>query len=221
MGNIRIHSYPLSDEPVRVMTSGNASLFRGVPDWVYEAEVFSADYALWWSPDSSKVAYLRFDETAVDEFSFPIYNPTEDSYAVVPYPDSVTMKYPKPGYSNPLVSVHVFQLDGYLSSMHQAGSSANLNTTQVAQQSTVELSWDGRQTADNSIIAEIAWVSPNALLIKEVTRAAEDGSIVYFDLGKQPANIGKIVRKLGKEGEQGDEGWIDAVGPCLYTKGVG
>ncbi|KAI0794726.1 dipeptidyl aminopeptidase [Fomes fomentarius] len=200
------------DEPVRVTTSGNASLFHGVPDWVYEEEVFSADYALWWSPDSSKVAYLRFDETAVDEFSFPIYNPTEDSYAVVPYPDSVTMKYPKPGYNNPLVSVHVFQLDGYLSSMHQAGSSANLNTTQVAQQSTVELSWDGRQTADNSIIAEIAWVSPSALLIKEVTRAAEDGSIVYFDLGKQPANIGKIVRKLGKKGEQGDEGWIEAVG---------
>ncbi len=194
MGNIRIHSCPLSDEPVRVTTSGNASLFHGVPDWVYEEEIFSADYALWWSPDSSKVTYLRFDETAVDEFSFPIYNPTEDSYAVVPYPDSVMMKYPKPGYNNPLVSVHVFQLDGYLSSMHQAGSSANLNQTQVAQQSTVELSWDGRQTADNSIIAEIAWVSPNALLIKEVTRAAEDGSIVYFDLSKQPANIGKIFR---------------------------
>ncbi|KAI0737309.1 dipeptidyl aminopeptidase [Daedaleopsis nitida] len=198
------------DSPVRITTSGNASLFHGVPDWVYEEEVFSADYALWWSPDSSKLAFLRFDETAVDEFTFPIYNPTEDSYAVVPYPDSVTMKYPKPGYNNPLVSVHVFQLDSFLSSVRQAGSSSNLNTTEVAMDATLELSWDGRQAADNSIIAEIAWVSPSALLVKEVTRAAEDGSIVYFDLSKQPRNIGKIVRKLGKNGEQGDDGWIDA-----------
>ena len=59
---------------MRVTTSGNASLFHGVPDWVYEEEVFSADFALWWAPDASKLAFLAFDETAVDEFTFPIYN---------------------------------------------------------------------------------------------------------------------------------------------------
>ena len=204
---------------MRVTTSGNASLFHGVPDWVYEEEVFSADYALWWSPDSSKVAFLRFDETAVDEFTFPIYNPSEDSYAVVPYPDTVTMKYPKPGYNNPLVSVHVFEMDSYLSSVRQAGSPSNINTTQIAQQATIELTWDGRQAADNSIIAEVAWVSPSALLIKEVTRAAQAGSIIYFDLSKQPSNVGKAVRKLGKDGEQGDDGWIESVRPREYATG--
>ncbi|RPD57299.1 dipeptidyl aminopeptidase [Lentinus tigrinus ALCF2SS1-7] len=213
------------DMPVRVTTSGNASLFHGVPDWVYEEEVFSADFTLWWAPDSSKLAFLAFDETAVDEFTFPIYNPTEDSYAVVPYPDSVTMKYPKPGYNNPLVSVHVFQMDEYLSSVRQAGGASNVNTTDVAQEATLELNWDGRQAADNSIIAEVAWVSPSTLLVKEVTRAAEDGSVVFFDLNTQPANIGKIVRELGRNGEQGDDGWIDAtqaiypIGPELSPTG--
>ncbi len=178
---------------------------------MYEEEVFSADFALWWAPDSSKLAFLAFDETSVDEFSFPIYNPTEDSYAVIPYPDSVTMKYPKPGYSNPLVSVHVFQMDEYLSNVRQAGGVSNVNATVIAQEATLELSWDGRQAADNSVIAEIAWVSPSALLVKEVTRAAEDGSVVYFDLSSQPANIGKVVRRLGKDGEQGDDGWIESV----------
>ena len=196
---------------MRVTTSGNASLFHGVPDWVYEEEVFSADFALWWAPDASKLAFLAFDETAVDEFTFPIYNPTEDSYAVIPYPDSVTMKYPKPGYKNPLVSVHVFEMDKYRASVRQAGGASNVNTTDIAKEATLELSWDGRQAADNSIIAEVAWVSPSALLVKEVTRAAEEGSVVFFDLNTQPANVGKVVRALGKNGEQGDEGWIDSV----------
>ena len=65
--------------------TGNSSLFHGVPDWVYEEEIFSSNFALWWAPDSSKIAFLSFDETAVPEFSFPIYNPTEDATAVVPY----------------------------------------------------------------------------------------------------------------------------------------
>ncbi|KAI0351315.1 dipeptidyl aminopeptidase [Trametes cingulata] len=197
-----------TDSPIRVTTSGNASLFHGVPDWVYEEEVFSADYALWWAPDASKVAFLRFDETAVDEYTYPVYNPTEDAHTVVPYPDHVVMKYPKPGYNNPLVSVHVFQLNAYLDTMRELGSGAN--RTEVAQGATVELLWEGRQAANNSIISEVAWVAKDALLVREVTRSAEDGSVVYFDLTKEPVNVGTIVRKLGKHGEQGDDGWIDA-----------
>lgn len=201
---------------VRVTTSGNASLFHGVPDWVYEEEVFSADYALWWAPDASKVAFLRFDETTVDEYTFPVYNPTENANTVVPYPDHVVMKYPKPGYDNPLVSLHVFQLDEYLATVQEIGSGAN--TTAVAQGATLELRWDGRQAPNNSIISEVAWVSGSALLVREVTRAAENGSVVFFDLSNKPGNVGKVVRKLGREGEQGDDGWIDAVcsPPIVY-----
>ncbi|KAH9893599.1 dipeptidyl aminopeptidase [Cubamyces lactineus] len=195
--------------PIRVTTSGNASLFHGVPDWVYEEEVFSSDYALWWSPDASKVAFLRFDETAVDEYTYPVYNPTDDSHTVVPYPDHVVMKYPKPGYNNPLVSVHVFQLDEYLETMQELGSSAN--GTEVAQGATLELEWEGRQAANNSIISEVAWLADNTLLVREVTRAAENGSVVFFDLGNDPANVGQVVRKLGKHGEQGDDGWVDPI----------
>ncbi|KAI0676150.1 dipeptidyl aminopeptidase [Trametes maxima] len=197
-----------TESPIRVTASGNASLFNGVPDWVYEEEVFSADYALWWSPDASKVAFLTSDETAVDEYTYPVYNPSEDSHTVVPYPDHVVMKYPKPGYNNPLVSVHVFQLDEYQDAIRELGSGAN--RTQVAQGATLELRWDGRQAANNSVISEVAWVGEKALLVKEVTRAAENGSVVYFDLSKGRANEGTVVRKLGKNGEEGDSGWIDS-----------
>jgi dipeptidyl aminopeptidase len=180
-------------DPIRITTSGNASLFHGVPDWVYEEEIFSRDYALWWSPDSSKVAFLRLDETLVDEYTFPIYNPTEDNDAVIPYTTDVVMKYPKPGYPNPLVSVHVFDLARFL--------------TDAA---TLTLDWDGRQNPENSVILEVAWIDGSTLIVKEVNRNADDGSVVLFDLDAQESrSVGSVVRKLGKNGEEGDDGWID------------
>lgn len=189
--------------PIRVTTSGNASLFHGVPDWVYEEEVFGSDHTLWWSPDTSKIAFLALDETAVPEFTFPIYNPTNDNDAINPYTDDVVMKYPKPGYPNPLASVHVFDLSEYLAQ----------GLTSAAE-STVTLEWDGRHPSNDSIIQEVAWIGNTTLILKEVNRNADDGSVVLFELNTSNLlrNRGKVVRKIGKRGEQGDDGWIDHVG---------
>ena len=190
-------------------TTGNASLFNGVPDWVYEEEVFSSDYVLWWSPDSSKLAFLSLDETAVPEFSFPIYNPTDNNSAVVPYTHDVVMKYPKPGYPNPLVTVHVFDVKSYLAEDAKLGLPAT--------DSTLTLDWDGRHPMDDSIIQEVAWVGNTTLILKEVNRNADDGSVILFELdsSNQFRHRGKVVRKLGKHGEQGDDGWIDHVSVIL------
>ena len=190
--------YEPSTHPIRVTTSGNASLFHGVPDWVYEEEVFGSDYALWWSPDSKKVAFLALDETLVEEYTFPIYNPTSNASTVVPYTKEVVMKYPKPGYANPTVSVRVFDLQQY----QVSGLSAA--------EATFELDWPDRQLKNDSIVMEVAWVGDGTLLIQEVNRAADDGSVVLFDIEKDGAQ-GRVVRKKGKNGEEGDEGWIDAV----------
>ena len=193
---------------MRITNNGNTSVFNGVNDWVYEEEVYSSPLALWWSPNSEKVAFLSLDETAVDEFTYPVYNPSEDSHTVVPYPGHVTMKYPKPGYNNPLVSIHIFEMDRYLTDI---GASQNANTTLVAERSTLILDWEGRYPVNDSVIAEIAWVGNTTLLVKEVTRSADNGSVVLFDLQNGATNVGTVVRKLGKSGEQGDDGWIDEV----------
>ncbi|KAF9233855.1 dipeptidyl aminopeptidase [Melanogaster broomeanus] len=198
-----------STSPIRVTTTGNASLFNGVPDWIYEEEVLSQDFALWWSPDSSKVAFLCLDETAVEEYRFPIYNPTEDSYAVVPYTEDVVIKYPKPGYSNPLASVHVFDLADYLTQSESAlDSSAD----------TVELKWADSFPLNNSIISQIAWLDESTLVLKEVTRAADHGNVVLFDLDVASSGgtaTGTVVRKLGIDGEEDDGGWIES-GQNIY-----
>ncbi|KAG2012084.1 dipeptidyl-peptidase and tripeptidyl-peptidase, variant 5 [Coprinopsis cinerea AmutBmut pab1-1] len=195
-----------SAEHIRVTTTGNATFFHGVPDWVYEEEVFSGDHALWFSPDSSKIAFLSFDETEVPEFTFPIYNPTEDATTVNPYTTEVVMKYPKPGYPNPIVSVHVFDLERYLNEHEGSGGP---DGTEV-----LTLDWPNRQAANNSVIMEIAWLSNSSLIVKEVNRNADDGHAILFDLSNEESvrarATGQIVRKLGKDGEQGDDGWIDA-----------
>ncbi|KAG6865647.1 hypothetical protein C0991_000566 [Blastosporella zonata] len=189
--------------PIRVTSSGNASLFHGVPDWVYEEEIFSSDFALWWSPDSTKLAFLVFDETAVDEYNFSIYNPTEDNNAVIPYTSDVVMKYPKPGYNNPLVSVHVFDL-----AQHLVDSSIEADFP--AAENTYELEWPDRHPTNDSVVLEVTWVGNSELILKEVNRNADDGNVVLFDLTEPMSRTqGQVVRKLGKDGEQGDKGWID------------
>ena len=71
-------------------------------DWVYEEE-FGFVRAFDWSADSNSIAFMRFDETDVPEFSMDIYG--QDLYQY-PY----TFKYPKAGEKNAKVSLHHYQL---------------------------------------------------------------------------------------------------------------
>ena len=73
---------------------------NGWGDWVYEEEFSKADY-FDWSPNSQYLAYVRFDETRVKEY-------TLDFYKGELYPEKYTFKYPKAGEDNSLVSVHIF-----------------------------------------------------------------------------------------------------------------
>ena len=85
-------------------------IINGIPDWVYEEE-FSYSKAFAWSPDSKFLAYVRFDETQVKEYGMPMYlgkNPTLKENT--PYPSEYTIKYPKAGEENAVVSVHSYDI---------------------------------------------------------------------------------------------------------------
>jgi len=85
-------------------------IINGTPDWVYEEE-FGINKAFWWSPDSKFLAYLRFDETEVPEYKMTMYageNPTLEENTT--YPGFKTVKYPKAGEKNSLVSVKTYEL---------------------------------------------------------------------------------------------------------------
>lgn len=78
-------------------------IINGATDWVYEEE-FSFDIAFAWSPDGTKLGYLRFDERAVPEYDMPLYQKN------VAYPVSFSFKYPKVGENNAIVSAHIYNL---------------------------------------------------------------------------------------------------------------
>ncbi len=78
-------------------------IINGIPDWVYEEE-FGYSQAYEWSPDGQKLAFVKFDESAVPEFSMIRYG-----YDL--YPKVETFKYPKAGEKNSKVSLHYYNIN--------------------------------------------------------------------------------------------------------------
>ena len=87
----------------QVTTDGKKNeIINGITDWVYEEE-FAFVRAFDWSADSKKIAFIRFDESKVPQFSM-------DMYQKDLYPTSQTFKYPKAGEKNSEVSLHIFEV---------------------------------------------------------------------------------------------------------------
>jgi dipeptidyl-peptidase-4 len=77
-------------------------IINGAADWVYEEE-FAFAQAFAWAPDGNTIAYYKFDESKVQEFTMTNYR--DDLY-----PEYVTFKYPKVGELNSVVSIHLYNL---------------------------------------------------------------------------------------------------------------
>ncbi len=92
-----------TNELTQVTDDGQTNaIINGATDWVYEEE-FSFSKALYWSPDGERLAYLKFDERKVPEFTY-----TDFKNGM--YPEYITFKYPKVGEENSTVSLHSYQV---------------------------------------------------------------------------------------------------------------
>lgn len=88
----------------RITTDGEKNkIINGSADWVYEEE-FSFSQAFEWSPDNRHIAFYRFDESRVPEF-------TMTNYTGELYPEYETFKYPKVGEENSIVEILVHNID--------------------------------------------------------------------------------------------------------------
>ncbi|MCV6628614.1 MAG: S9 family peptidase [Flavobacteriaceae bacterium] len=103
--NNNIYVKDLEDGTVKQITKDGEKnkIINGITDWVYEEE-FSFVRAFQWSPDSKRIAYLRFDETDVPEFSM-------DLYGQELYQTQQRFKYPKAGEKNAIVTLHMHYLN--------------------------------------------------------------------------------------------------------------
>jgi len=77
-------------------------IINGITDWVYEEE-FSVVRSFAWNSNGTKIAFLRFDESEVPEFSM-------DVYGTDLYQKQNVFKYPKAGENNALVSLHLLDV---------------------------------------------------------------------------------------------------------------
>ncbi|GAB3793986.1 S9 family peptidase [Spirosoma humi] len=83
----------------KLTTDGKQNaIINGGADWVYEEE-FSMARAFEWSPDSKRLAWIRFDESRVPEYDMQLWGTL--------YPVEYRFKYPKAGEANSVVTVWI------------------------------------------------------------------------------------------------------------------
>ncbi len=95
-----------------VTTDGEVNkIINGIPDWTYQEE-FATESSMTWAPDNLTLCYIKYNESDVPMFSFPLYegscNPMT-RYAL--YPGAFTYKYPVAGQNNSVVSVHSYDVE--------------------------------------------------------------------------------------------------------------
>lgn len=170
----------------RITDDGSSQIFNGKPDWVYEEEVLETDRALWWSPRGDYLAYYRIDETQVGEFLIPYYVEHEDDV----YSEIRTLKYPKSGTSNPVVTLWIYDaLNDYAFSM--------------------DVGHGHGDPASSVLVTEVTWVGDHKLIAKTTDRSSDILSVVLVNALDQCSDV---VREDSSNG-----GWWEITHNTLYV----
>jgi dipeptidyl-peptidase-4 len=157
----------------QITTDGKKNaVINGITDWVYEEE-FSFVRAFDWSKDSKKIAYIRFDESEVPEFSMTIFN--QDLYPAIE-----TFKYPKAGEKNAMVSLHICDVKANTTKTINLG---NYNDFYIAR-----LKWTNENTILSTQILnrhqdnlDLLFVDANSGISKEVLNEKDKAYIDVTD----------------------------------------
>lgn len=177
-----------SKKVVQITKDGGSELFYGVPDWVYEEEVFSGNSATWWSEDGQYVAFLRTDESTVPTYpvQYFVSRPSGDKPKVGEenYPEVRDIKYPKAGAPNPIVSLQFYD---------------------VAKGEVFSVKIEDDFADDNRLITEIVWAGKTKqVLVRETNRESDVLKLVLMDVEKRS---GKTVRT--ENVAELDGGWFE------------
>lgn len=110
----------LSTNEIKQITSDGKynEIINGMPDWVYEEE-FAMSRAYFWSGDSKKIAYIKFNESNVKEYTLEQYNNEN-------YPEIIKYKYPKAGEDNSAVGVYVYDISSGVTTQANLGSDTDI-----------------------------------------------------------------------------------------------
>ncbi|KAF1944052.1 putative dipeptidyl-aminopeptidase B [Clathrospora elynae] len=177
-----------SKKVIPITHDGGSELFYGVPDWVYEEEVFQANSATWWSEDGKYVAFLRTDESTVP--TYPVQYFVSRPSGAKPkageenYPEVRNIKYPKAGAPNPIVSLQFYD---------------------VEEGEVFSVKIDDDFADKDRLITEIIWAGKTKqVLVRETNRESDILKLVLMDVEKR---TGKTVRT--ENVAELDGGWFE------------
>jgi dipeptidyl aminopeptidase B len=194
--NNNMYLRKLDSPTVQTITKdGGTELFYGVPDWVYEEEVFAGSSATWWSDDGKYIAFLRTNETAVPEFplQYWIDRPSgkEPEPGLESYPETQKIKYPKSGAPNPTVDLQFYD---------------------VEKSEVFSVAIDGEFPDDDRLITEVVWAgSTGKVLVKMTNRESDILKVVLIDT---VARVGMVVRTV--DVNKIDGGWFEISQDTTY-----
>ncbi|CAG8977072.1 hypothetical protein HYALB_00005780 [Hymenoscyphus albidus] len=178
----------LSSKTVTQITKdGGPDLFYGVPDWVYEEEVFAGNSATWWANDGKYIAFLRTNESRVPEYPVQYFlkrpSGTKPEAGLENYPEVREIKYPKAGAPNPTVDLQFFD---------------------IAKGDVFEVNIADGFGPDDLLITEVIWSGSNEALIRETNRESD---ILRVVLVNAESRSGKTVRT--RDVQKLDGGWFE------------
>ncbi|ERE69748.1 dipeptidyl peptidase 4-like protein [Cricetulus griseus] len=149
----------------RITSTGREDgIYNGITDWVYEEEVFGAYSALWWSPNSTFLAYAQFNDTGVPHIEYSFYS--DES---LQYPRTVWIPYPKAGAVNPTVKFFIVNTD----SLSSTPSAAPVQVT--APESVL--------TGDH-YLCDVAWVTEERISLQWLRRIQNYSVMAICDYNK-------------------------------------
>lgn len=160
--NIYYKKSPTEAE-IQITTDGSQNVSNGVPDWVFEEEVFASNSATWFSPDGKKIAFVQFNDTTVPVMTLPVYG--EVGEPAFQYPNTLGVNYPKVGANNPVVKL--FYVD--LSAVTTAAS-VNLH----------EIPTPSKFLNDklDHLITSVSWATNDNLIAVYMNRVQNQGEII-------------------------------------------
>ena len=187
-----------SKEVIQITKDGGSELFYGVPDWVYEEEVFGGNSATWWSDGGDFIAFLRTNETAVPEYPIQYFVSRPSGKDPAPgeenYPEVREIKYPKAGASNPVVDLQFYD---------------------VAKDEVFGVQTNSDFPDEDRLITEVVWAGKDGkILVKNTNRESDLLKVALIDVNER---VGKIVRTVDVDGIDG--GWFEVSENTRYVPG--
>jgi len=156
------------------------SIINGLPDSLYRANIFNQpnEATIWWSHDGRHLAYVSFDDAAVEPTPIEYY----DSYLheLNNNPKIHHERYPRAGTINPRISVHVVDLVSSVTA-DEVESSLILPPTELIKQ----------QQQDPRVgyyVTYVGWMPNNQLMIMWLNRA-QNSSLLTLCEGNESGSL--------------------------------